>query len=110
MNIIVKYALGALVLLCIIMAVGMAYQHSKISSQADTIATQASQIDSFKKDKAAQEVADNQLQADKDKIAKELSKAKKDLKDALKGNPCTDAQLPDDAKRMLQDIYRGKSS
>lgn len=110
MNTIVKYALGALVLLCIVMAVGMAYQHSKISSQANTIATQASQIEGFKKDKEAQEVADSQLQADKDKIAKERNKYKAQLDEALKNQACADAPLPDDAKRVLKELYGGEGS
>lgn len=110
MNTIVKYSLGALVLLCIAMAVGMAYQHSKISSQAYTIATQAYQIESFKKDKEAQEKADSQLQADKDKIAKERNKYKAQLDEALKNQACADAPLPDDAKRVLKELYGGKGS
>lgn len=105
MNTITKYALGALVLICIVMGVWVAYRGSVISSQADTIALQASQLESFEKDKAAQEVADNQLQAERDRIAKERDKAKRELKDALKDNACTDTQLPDDAKRVLKELY-----
>ncbi len=110
MNNILKYLLGASVLACVVLTVWLAYRGNIISSQADTIALQASQLESFEKDKAAQEVADNQLQAEKDKIAKERDKAKRDLKDALKDNVCANTQLPDDAKRVLKDLYGGKGS
>lgn len=110
MSNLVKYLLGALVLICIVLAVWLGYRGSVISSQAATIATQASQLEIFEKDKAAQEVADSQLQAEKDRIAKERDKAKRDLRDALKDNPCTDAQLPDDAKRVLKELYGNTGS
>ncbi len=110
MNNLVKYALGALVIVCMVLGVWLHYRGVQIDAQARTIATQAAQIEGFEKDKKAQDVADKKLQAEKDKIAKERDKAKKDLKDALQGNPCTDAQLPDDAKRMLKELYGGKGA
>lgn len=110
MNNLVKYALGALVIVCMVLGVWLHYRGVELDAQARTIATQAAQIEGFEKDKAAQDVADKQLQAEKDKIAKERDKVKKDLKDALKGNACTDAQLPDDAKRVLKELYGGKGA
>ena len=110
MNTIIKYALGASVLLCIVLGIGMAYQHSKISSQASTIASQAETIGHYEQDKKAQEVADNQLQAEKDRIAKERNKYKAQLNDALKNQACADAPLPDDAQRVLKELYGGKGS
>lgn len=110
MNNLVKYALGVLVIVCIVLGVWLHYRGVELDTQARTIATQAAQIEGFEKDKKAQDVADKQLQAEKDRIAKERDKVKKDLKDALKGNACTNAQLPDDAKRVLKELYSGKSS
>lgn len=110
MNNLFKYALGALVIVCIVLAVWLHHRGVELDAQARTIDEQAAQIKGFEKDKKAQDVADKKLQAEKDKIAKERDKAKKDLKDALEGNPCTNAQLPDDAKRMLKELYNGKSA
>jgi len=110
MNTISKYALGALVLICIVMGVWMVYQSHEISSQADTIASQQETITHFQQDKEAQELADNQLQADKDKIAKERNMYKKKLNDALANQECTDAHLPDDAKRVLEELYGRKGA
>ncbi len=110
MNTIIKYALGALLLLCVVLAVGMAYQHSKISSQSATIASQQEVITNYENDKKAQDVADSQLQAEKDKIAKERNKYKAQLNDALKNQECAAAPLPDNAKRVLKELYGGKGS
>lgn len=110
MNHMLKYALGALVIVCIVLGVWLHYRGVELDAQARTIATQAGKIKGYEKDRAAQDVADKQLQADKDKIAKERDKAKKDLKDALKDAPCTNAQLPDDAKRVLKELYSGKGA
>lgn len=105
MNNILKYLLGASLLTCVVLAVWLAYRGNQLEAQARTIAEQATQLEGYAKDKAAQEVADNQLQAEKDRIAKERDKAKRELKDALKDNACTDTQLPDDAKRVLKELY-----
>lgn len=110
MNNLVKYALGALVIVCIVLGVWLHSRGVELAAQARTIDEQATKIEGFEKDKKAQDVADKQLQAEKDKIAKERDKIKKDLKDALKGNACTDAQLPDDAKRVLKELYGGKGA
>ncbi len=101
---------AVLLVLCMGFGVLAWYRGDVIDSQKTEISQQKEALDRFEKDKAAQEVADKQLQAEKDRLAKERDKYKKDLKDALKGNPCTDAQLPDDAKRMLQELYNGKGS
>lgn len=110
MNNFIKYLLGASVLICIVLAVLLAYRGNQIEAQARTIAEQATQLERYAKDKAAQEVADNQLQAEKERIAKERNKYKKDLENALKDNPCSNTQLPDDAKRVLKELYGGKGS
>lgn len=101
---------GLLLLLCVSLGVLSWYRGDVIDSQNAEIAQQKQVLEGFEKDKAAQEVADKQLKAEKERLAKERDKYKKDLKDALKGNPCSDAQLPDDAKRMLQELYNGKGS
>lgn len=103
-------AVAALLVLCVAFGGLWWYRGTVIDKQDVEIAQQKQQLELYAKDKAAQEIADKQLQAQKDKIAKERDKAKKDLKDALEGNPCTNAPLPDDAKRMLQDLYSGKGS
>ena len=110
MNTIMKYVLGALVLACLCLAIGMAYQHSKISSQGATIASQAETIGHYEQDKAAQEVADSQLQAEKEQIAAQRNKYKKQLNDALANQECAAAPLPNDAKRVLQELYSRKGS
>lgn len=86
------------------------YRGTVIDKQDAEIAQQKEQLKLFEKDKAAQGVADNQLQADKDKIAKERDKYKAQLDDALKDQACADAPLPDDAKRVLKELYGGKGS
>lgn len=110
MNTIMKYVLGALVLACICLAIGMAYQHSKIASQGATIASQAETIGHYKQDKAAQEVADSRLQAEKEQIAQQRDNYKKQLKNALKDQECAAVPLSDDTKRVLQELYGRKSS
>ena len=101
---------GVLLVLCVSLGVLSWYRGDVIDSQQKELVKQKETLDRFEKDKTAQEVADKQLKAEKERLAKERDKYKKDLKDALKGNPCSDAQLPDDAKRMLQELYNGKSS
>lgn len=105
-----KYALGAAVLIFIAMGIGLYYQHSKISSQALTIASQATTIDNLVKDKKAQDKADKQLQADKDKAAKERDMWKNKLNEALKGNGCTDVPFDDNTQLLLNQLYGKQGS
>lgn len=86
------------------------YRGTVIDKQDAEIAQQKEQLKLFEKDKEAQEAADSQLQADKDKIAKERNKYKAQLDEALKNQACADAPLPDDAKRVLKELYGGKGS
>lgn len=105
-----KYLLGAVVIVFVLMGLGLYWQHATIASQRDTMALQAQAIEGFEKDREAQAKADEQLRADKERIAKERDKYKKDLIDALKDNPCTNTRLPDDAQRLLKELYGSQGS
>jgi uncharacterized membrane protein YfbV (UPF0208 family) len=86
------------------------YRGETIELQKQIISEQSEVIHSFKLDKKAQDKADKQLQAEKESIAKERNKYKKDLADALKDNECTDVPIPDDAKRLLDKLYNSQGS
>ena len=101
----------ALLLVASVAFGGLWYYRGKvIAKQDETIATQALALKNFEKDRAAQDKADKQLQADKDKIAQERDTFKKGLQDALKDNECANTALPDDAKRLLQELYGSQRS
>ena len=105
-----QIALGAAVVAFVLMAVGLVYQHSTISSQDATIASQAQTINTFEKDKKAQDKADKQLKADKEKIAKERREWKDKLNEALKGNTCNDVPFDSDTQRLLNELYGKQGS
>ena len=105
-----QWALGIAVAAFVVMAVGLYYQHTVISSQDATIASQASVIDTFEKDKKAQEKADKQLKADKEKIAKERREWKEKLNEALSGNGCADVPFDDNTQRLLNELYGKQGS
>lgn len=105
-----QYALGAAVVVFVLMAVGLVYQHSTIASQDATIASQKQTIDTFEKDKKAQDKADKQLKAEKEKIAKERQDWKKLLNEALKGNACNDVPFDDNTQRLLNKLYGKQGS
>lgn len=87
-----------------------AYRGTVIADQELTMATQKSALDSYAKDKAAQSKADKQLAKDKAAIIKQRDDFKKRLSDALKGNKCDNEPLPDDAKRVLDELYNSQGS
>jgi hypothetical protein len=103
-------AVAALLVLCVAFGGLWWYRGTVIDKQDAEIATQKIALDAYAKDKAAQDKADKQLQADKEKIAKELDKFKKNLHDAIKDNECANAPIPDDAKRLLQELYNSQGS
>lgn len=105
-----QIALGAAVVAFVLMAVGLAYQHSTIASQDATIASQQQTIDTFERDKKAQDKADKQLKADKEKIAKERQDWKEKLNEALKGNTCNDVPFDDNTQRLLNELYGKQGS
>lgn len=99
------------ILLAIAVAVSVAlggwvyYRGTVIDSQKETIAAQKLALENFEKDQQAQATADKQL---KDKLAaiqKDKETYTRKLEDALKGNTCDDAPIPDDAKRLLDQLY-----
>lgn len=86
------------------------YRGAVIDSQKETIATQTIALKGFEKDQQAQAKADKQL---KDKLAtiqKERETFEDELKDALKGNSCSDTPIPDDAGRVLNNLYGSQYS
>lgn len=105
-----QIALGAAVVAFVLMAVGLVYQHSTIASQDATIASQAQTINTFEKDKKAQDKADKQLKADKEKIAKERREWKDKLNEALQGNTCNDVPFDDNTQRLLNELYGKQGS
>lgn len=105
-----QIALGIAVVVFVLMAVGLVYQNSTIASQDATIASQQQTIDTFEKDKKAQDKADKQLKADKEKIAKESKEWKDKLNEALQGNTCNDVPFDDNTQRMLNELYGKQGS
>ena len=101
---------AVLLVLCMGFGVLAWYRGDVIDSQKAEIAQQKQVLEGFEKDKAAQEVADNQLQAEKDKIAKERNKLKAQLNDALKDDGCANTKLPDNSKWVLDELYGRKGS
>ncbi len=99
-----------LLVLCMSFGVLAWYRGDVIDSQKSEIAQQKQVLEGFEKDKAAQEVADNQLQAEKDKIAKERNKLKAQLNDALKDDGCANTKLPDNSKWVLDELYGREGS
>ena len=103
-------AVAALLVLCVAFGGLWWYRGTVIDKQEATIATQKTALDAYAKDKAAQDKADKQLQADKEKIAKERDSFKEKLHDSLKGSDCSRTQLPDDSKRVLNDLYNSQGA
>lgn len=106
-----KVLVGAVVLLTIVsVALGALswYRGGKIESLNAEVEQQQAALDAYVKDKEAQDVADKQLDVDKKAIIKERDEYKRKLKDALESNECANAQLPDDAKRVLKELYNSQ--
>lgn len=86
------------------------YRGTVIDAQSSTISQQAKDLDTFEKDKKAQDKADKKLKADKERIAQERNKYKKDLEDALKDSPCNDVPFDDNTQRLLNQLYGKQGS
>jgi len=98
-------AVAALLVLCVAFGGLWWYRGTVIEAQNKTIASQKLAIENFQKDRKAQDVADSQLKADKELIAKERDAIRDKLKNALKDNKCANTAIPDDAGRMLDELY-----
>lgn len=108
-----KVLVGAVIALTILsIAFGALswYRGDKIDSLSLEIEKQKEALAVFEKDKKAQDLADKQLNVDKKAIIKDRDEFKQRLKDALKSNECANAQLPDDAKRVLKELYNSQRS
>lgn len=106
-----KVLVGAVVILTVLsMAFGALswYRGDKIDSLSLEIEKQKKALAEFEKDKKAQDVADKQLNADKKAIIKERDEFKQRLEDALKNSVCANTELPDDAKRVLKELYNSQ--
>lgn len=97
--------LAAAVVLSVALGGWVWYRGTVIDSQKKTIETQALTIKNFEKDQQAQAKADKQLKDKLASIQKEKETFEGKLQDALKGNSCADAPIPDDAKRVLEELY-----
>lgn len=102
---ITRTALYGVVGLCIALGVGLYYQHNKIATQAATIAVQKDSLEKLDKDRKGQEAADAVKTAKVASLQKQLTKAKGDLSDALKNEPCASTALPDSAVSVLNQLY-----
>lgn len=78
-------------------------QDAKIAEQEKTIAAQA-------KSAAAQEKADKVLRDKQNTLQAERDKARGSLDEALKNQSCADTPLPDDAQRVLKELYNSEGS
>lgn len=101
--------LGASVIVCVVLAVGMYWQHSKIVSQSRTIDSMTTQIEGLEKQAKARDVVAKQNKQDKDKAEAERDKFKRKLKDAEDG-VCTNVPLGDNSKRVLEELYNSQPS
>lgn len=102
--------LGASVIVCIALAVGIYWQHSIISSQRSTIDSMTTQIEGLEKQSKARDKVAKQNKLDKTQAEKERDEFKRKLKDAGKGNPCNNAPLDDESSRVLKDLYNSQPS
>lgn len=102
-------ALGVLLLILIGLGVYTYYQSTVIASQASTIVSLQGQVDSLEKQKAARDKVAIERKKAQQKIEKENKTLKEALRESLKGNACDDAPLPDDTKRLLEELYRGRT-
>ncbi len=109
-NKVLAIAVAALLMLSVAFGGLWWYRGTVIESQGKEIATQKEALDNYAKDEAAQSKVDKQLAKDKAAIAKQRDEYKKRLKDALKGNKCDNEPLPDDAKRVLDELYNSQGS
>lgn len=103
-------AVAALLVLSIAFGGLWWYRGTVIESQEKEIATQKEALDNYAKDKDAQGKADKQLAKDKAALEADRKKFKQELEDALEGNICADTALPDDAKRVLKELYGSQGS
>lgn len=102
--------LGASVIVCILLAVGMYWQHSTIRSQRDTIDSMTTKIAGLEKQAKARDVVAKQNKQDKEKAQQELDTYKRKLKDAEKNSPCATTPLNDESQRLLKDLYNSQPS
>jgi Tfp pilus assembly protein PilO len=101
----------ALLLLVSVTLGGFAwYMGGEVASLNQEVATQKSVISGFEKDREARAVADKQLKDKLNAIMKEKDKFKRELRDAIESNPCNNTGLPDDAKRLLKELYGSQRS
>lgn len=103
------YALCGLLLSFLGLGLYTLYQHSVIASQASEISSLNDQVDSLEKQKAAREKVAIERKKEQLKIEKENKALKGKLSESLKNHPCDNAPLPDDTKRLLEELYRGRS-
>lgn len=102
--------LGASVIVCIALAVGMYWQHSTIVSQSGTIDSMTIQIEGLKKQSKARDIVAKQNKKDKQKAQEERDEFKRKLKDAEENSPCANTPLSDNSKRVLEDLYNSQPS
>lgn len=102
--------LGASVIVCIALAVGMYWQHSIISSQRSTIDSMTKKIEGLEKKEKARDAVAKQNKQDKVQAEKERDLFKRKLKDAEKDSPWANAPLSDESKRVLKELYNSQPS
>lgn len=102
--------LGASVLIFIMMGVGLYWQHTKISSQALTIDSMTSQIESLEKKAKARDKVAVTYKQDIAKATRERDDYKRKLRDAEAGNSCSDNVLSDSTQRVLKELYSSQPS
>ena len=102
-------ALGASLLVLVVMVIRLDSQGSTIVSQGRTIDSMTIQIEDFKAKVKARDKAAIQNKKDREKIAVELSLTQKRLNNVIKDGVCYSEPLSDDASRMLNEIYRGST-
>ena len=104
------YIIAALLVLSIALGGLWFYRGTVIDAQSEQLSKQRDAIALFEKDQTAQQEADSQLQADKERIARERDVLKKKLNNALKDNQCNDVPFDDGTQRVLNELYGKPSS
>lgn len=103
-------ACAVLLLLSLVFGSLWVYRGAEIEKQDAKIAEQEKTIKSQIKSAEAQAKADKVLRDKQGALQAERDKVKGKLDETLKNQSCADTPLPDDAQRVLEELYGSKGS
>jgi len=112
MQLIVNKLLLGIVVLLLIVSVSFGgmywYRGVVIGEQKTLLEERKKALNLLKKDRAAQDKADNERKQEGERIQKGKEAFKGKLNEAIKGNDAANTPIPDDSKRMLNDLYNSQ--